>query len=134
DDHDGKSRRSGRRAMARGSPWTIFELIFELRSPISSLQLERTRPITSTAWTRTCTSAHCTKFAGRSDSNYTIFEGTSEIQRLVIARAISGRTFADRARRCRLAGRDADSEDDHRVHRAPCCSRDAKGRDRERAD
>jgi hypothetical protein len=26
----------------------------------------------------------------RSDVNYTIFEGTSEIQRLVVARAISG--------------------------------------------
>jgi alkylation response protein AidB-like acyl-CoA dehydrogenase len=29
-------------------------------------------------------------FAGRADPNYTIFEGTSEIQRLVVARAISG--------------------------------------------
>jgi acyl-CoA dehydrogenase len=28
--------------------------------------------------------------AGRAESIYTIFEGTSEIQRLVIARAISG--------------------------------------------
>jgi alkylation response protein AidB-like acyl-CoA dehydrogenase len=28
--------------------------------------------------------------AGRSAMNYTIFEGTSEIQRLVIARSISG--------------------------------------------
>ena len=27
---------------------------------------------------------------GRPESSYTIFEGTSEIQRLVIARAISG--------------------------------------------
>jgi len=29
-------------------------------------------------------------FSGRFQGNYTIFEGTSEIQRLVIARAISG--------------------------------------------
>jgi acyl-CoA dehydrogenase len=28
--------------------------------------------------------------SGRSAENYTIFEGTSEIQRLVVARAISG--------------------------------------------
>ena len=68
----------------------IFEPIFEVCVPISSLQLGRTRSIRSTAWTRMCRSAHRMKFTGRSDNNYTIFEGTSEIQRLVIARAISG--------------------------------------------
>jgi acyl-CoA dehydrogenase len=33
---------------------------------------------------------HADHLAGRTDQTYTIFEGTSEIQRLIIARAISG--------------------------------------------
>ena len=37
-----------------------------------------------------CRSADCNQLRRRAKRNYTIFEGTSEIQRLVIARAISG--------------------------------------------
>jgi hypothetical protein len=40
--------------------------------------------------TRTRTNADCAGLAGRCEGTYTIFEGTSEIQRLVIARSISG--------------------------------------------
>jgi alkylation response protein AidB-like acyl-CoA dehydrogenase len=58
-------------------------------SLLSSLQLG------PTTWTRTDAvegqgwSVDATELRGRFMRNYTIFEGTSEIQRLVIARAIS---------------------------------------------
>lgn len=38
---------------------------------------------------RTRLGRHVDRSAGRSDQTYTIFEGTSEIHRLIIARAIS---------------------------------------------
>ncbi len=34
--------------------------------------------------------SHAPEFVGQAEGSYTIFEGTSEIQRLVIARSISG--------------------------------------------
>ena len=37
-----------------------------------------------------CRSADTGRAGRRNKTNYTIFEGTSEIQRLVIARAVSG--------------------------------------------
>ena len=37
-----------------------------------------------------CRSAECNRSCRHRKRSYTIFEGTSEIQRLVIARAISG--------------------------------------------
>ena len=40
--------------------------------------------------TRSRTSADFPALRGRGQGSYTIFEGTSEVQRLVIARAISG--------------------------------------------
>ena len=40
--------------------------------------------------TETRTSTDCPVLPGRGQRSYTIFEGTSEVQRLVIARAISG--------------------------------------------
>jgi hypothetical protein len=40
--------------------------------------------------TRNSTSEAWSPLAGRAPMTYTIFEGTSEIQRLIIARAISG--------------------------------------------
>jgi len=56
----------------------------------SSPQLDEIGGTRRTRRTRNGTSAHSPIRAERRDSNYTIFEGTSEIQRLVIARAISG--------------------------------------------
>jgi hypothetical protein len=68
----------------------IFDLIFEFGRPYSSLQL---RGIGGSRGTRRT----CARFprngvalGERCVGNYTIFEGTSEIQRLVIARNISG--------------------------------------------
>lgn len=46
--------------------------------------------ISATARLKTCSSADCATRRGRGQEICTIFEGTSEIQRLVIARAISG--------------------------------------------
>ena len=46
------------------------------------------RPITSAGQPRS--RQHVDQTAGRTAQIYTIFEGTSEIQRLIISRAISG--------------------------------------------
>jgi hypothetical protein len=46
------------------------------------------RPITSGG--QSGSKRHAGHHAGRTDQTFTIFEGTSEIQRLIIARAISG--------------------------------------------
>ncbi len=59
-------------------------------SLLASLQLTEMGGTCWTRRTRIRTSAHSSARAGQRDRIYTIFEGTSEIQRLVIARAISG--------------------------------------------
>jgi hypothetical protein len=41
-------------------------------------------------WVHLSSKGVATSTSGRTYRNYTIFEGTSEIQRLIIARAISG--------------------------------------------
>jgi alkylation response protein AidB-like acyl-CoA dehydrogenase len=43
-----------------------------------------------TRWLNRACSADVWRLAQRTEATYTIFEGTSEIQRLVVARAISG--------------------------------------------
>ncbi len=68
----------------------IFESIFEARVPNLSLQM---LPTGWNGWTSTRTNARSMDtagLAGLAKITYTIFEGTSEIQRLIIARAISG--------------------------------------------
>jgi hypothetical protein len=58
--------------------------------PYSSLQLRRAQRIGVVPPETKCRSAHACRLDGRTKPIYTIFEGTSEIQRLVVARAISG--------------------------------------------
>jgi hypothetical protein len=61
-----------------------------VQRPYSSLQLRRTRRTGAAVPETKCRSAHACRLNGCAEVNYTIFEGTSEIQRLVVARAISG--------------------------------------------
>jgi hypothetical protein len=67
---------------------TIEDLV--LASQLSSQQLAGRSATRWTGWTRIRTSAHWNALRGQNRETYTIFEGTSEIQRLVIARSISG--------------------------------------------
>jgi hypothetical protein len=59
-------------------------------SLLSSLQLTATRRIGWTSRLDTAWSADVSLLPLRDEVSYTIFEGTSEIQRLVVARSISG--------------------------------------------
>ena len=68
----------------------IFEPIFEFGRPYSSLQLRGIRGSRWTWQTRDRSPRNVLARGERCVGNYTIFEGTSEIQRLVIARNISG--------------------------------------------
>jgi len=73
---------------ARGAK--ISELIFEFRVPTYPYNASKLPGFAPTRRTKTRTSAHSPGLPGRCQRSYTIFEGTSEVQRLVIARAISG--------------------------------------------
>ena len=63
---------------------------FRRSSQLSSLQLIGTSTTGRTRRTRNRSSQPCVERPGRPEMSPTIFEGTSEIQQLVIARAISG--------------------------------------------
>ncbi len=68
----------------------IVESIFEFGCPYSSLQLGVRRGCHEKRRTRDRSPCNGVARGGRCVGIYTIFEGTSEIQRLVIARNISG--------------------------------------------
>jgi hypothetical protein len=73
-----------------GDAWAIFEVLFAPVSLQSSLQRAKSGRIRRDA---TDANPHMRRMHGLAkyvEGSYTIFEGTSEIQRLVIARAISG--------------------------------------------
>jgi hypothetical protein len=78
--------------MVRPQPHVIriSELIFEFGVPTHPYNAPQLPECGDTRRTETRTSAHSLTLPGRGQRSYTIFEGTSEIQRLVIARAISG--------------------------------------------
>jgi alkylation response protein AidB-like acyl-CoA dehydrogenase len=64
----------------------IYEAIYEDRSLFSSLQLEDTGR-TGRTWPRNNRrSAHCRTLGGRPCQTTQIYEGTNQIQRMVIAR------------------------------------------------
>jgi hypothetical protein len=69
---------------------TIFEAISEFASLLPSLQRAETGRIARDATDATPHWQWLHGRGGQVDDTYTIFEGTSEIQRLVIARSISG--------------------------------------------
>jgi hypothetical protein len=69
---------------------TIFEVVFPPATLQTSLQRAETGRIARDAADATPHWQRLRGRAGRPDDTYTIFEGTSEIQRLVIARSISG--------------------------------------------
>jgi hypothetical protein len=73
---------------ARGA--RISELIFEFRVPTYPYNAPNLPGFNATRRTRFRTSTDSPALPGRCRRSYTIFEGTSEVQRLVIARAISG--------------------------------------------
>ena len=83
--------RSGVRARSSGLPTPGSSKMDSKMSPTfcpTTAGNRPIRPITSAGQPRS--RWHVDHPAGRTDQTYTIFEGTSEIQRLIIARAISG--------------------------------------------
>jgi len=84
------SRALGASGRCHGLRTAIFEPIFEVGCPYSSLQLCGIGGSRGSRRTRDRSPRNGVARGERCVGNYTIFEGTSEIQRLVIARNISG--------------------------------------------
>ena len=68
----------------------FFELIFEFDVPTYPYNALNLHGFDATQRTRSPTSVDRADCPDDCENSYTIFEGTSEVQRLVIARAISG--------------------------------------------
>jgi hypothetical protein len=68
----------------------IFEAIFVLRVPTFVPTTGRTRRISQEMMDSGANVSHTAGRDGHGTGTYTLFEGTSEIQRLVIVRAASG--------------------------------------------
>jgi len=87
--HNGNESERGRSSRAR--PSTATSKINSKMCPTfcpTTPRYRSVRPITSGG--QSGSKRHAGHHAGRTDQTFTIFEGTSEIQRLIISRAISG--------------------------------------------